>query len=112
MPARIRFHLDENVNPAAAPGLRQHGVDVTTTQETGLLHAADEDQLAFAARQQRVLVTHDSDFLQPALQAMQSHAGIAYCARDKYAIGRLIRALLTLWGNVASEEMANSVTFL
>ena len=111
MPERLRFHLDENVNPAIAVSLRQRGLDVTTTQETGLLRAADEDQLAFATRQQRVLVTHDRDFLRLGSQGAQ-HGGIAYCARDKYAIGSLIRAMLTLWGSVTAEEMVNRVTFL
>jgi hypothetical protein len=109
MAERLRFHLDENVNPAIAAGLRQRGIDVTTTQETGLLQAADDDQLAFATRQQRVLVTHDRDFLRP---GFEPHAGIAFCARDKYAIGGLIRALLTLWSSVTAEEMVNRVVFL
>jgi branched-chain amino acid transport system permease protein len=33
MTDRIRFHLDENVDPAVADGLRRRAVDVTTTQE-------------------------------------------------------------------------------
>ncbi|MFH1920766.1 MAG: hypothetical protein ABIP48_12860 [Planctomycetota bacterium] len=32
----IRYHLDEHVDPAVAEGLRQRGVDVTTTVEAGL----------------------------------------------------------------------------
>lgn len=111
MPERIRFHLDENVNPAIATGLRQRGVDVTTTQETGLLRAADDDQLAFATRQQRMLVTHDRDFLRLGSHG-EPHAGIAYCARDKYAIGGLLRAMLTLWVQAAAADVVNRVTFL
>ena len=33
----IRFHLDENVSNAIADGLRQRGIDVTTTSEAGLI---------------------------------------------------------------------------
>ena len=29
----IRFHLDEDTDPAIAEGLRRHGIDVTTSQE-------------------------------------------------------------------------------
>lgn len=111
MTERLRFHLDENINPALASGLRQHSIDVTTTQATGLLHAADADQLAFATRHQRVLVTHDRDFLYPDLQATP-HAGIAFCAPNKYAIGALTRALLTPWGSHTVKEMRNHVVFL
>jgi hypothetical protein len=31
MSERIRFHLDENVDPAIALGLRRYGINVTTT---------------------------------------------------------------------------------
>src|SRR5438552_4830896 len=63
MPQTIRFHLDEHCPTALAAGLRRRGVDVTTTPEAGLLHASDEEHLAFAQREVRVLFTQDEDFL-------------------------------------------------
>ena len=36
MADRIRFHLDEHVDPAIATALRRAGIDVTTTVEAGL----------------------------------------------------------------------------
>lgn len=71
---RLRFHLDENVDPAVADGLQRRGVDVTTCQESGLLEAPDDRQLAFAVAEGRVLITHDEDFLALA-KAGVSHAG-------------------------------------
>ncbi len=59
----IRYHLDESVRTAIAVGLRSHGVDVTTTVEVGLLGAADEDHIAYALNEGRVIVTHDDDFV-------------------------------------------------
>jgi Domain of unknown function (DUF5615) len=47
MPRTIRFHLDENVDPAIATGLKRHGIDVTTTADAGLLRAPDEEQVAY-----------------------------------------------------------------
>jgi predicted nuclease of predicted toxin-antitoxin system len=75
---RIRFHLDEPVDPGVVRALRKHGIDVTTTQEAGLRTRADEDQLAFARKQERVLVTHDADFLRFASRTTD-HPGVAYC---------------------------------
>ena len=57
------FHLDESVAGAIAVGLSQRGIDVTMPNEVGLLSASDEAQLRFTTAQQRVLVTHDNDFL-------------------------------------------------
>lgn len=53
----ICFALDEHIAPAVAAGLRRRGVDVTTSQETELLGASDERQLAHATTHGRVFVT-------------------------------------------------------
>src|SRR5215210_5022964 len=63
MPRTIRFHLDENCDPAIARGLRVHGVDVTTTPEAGLLSAEDEEHIAYGVATGRVAFTQDEDFL-------------------------------------------------
>ena len=46
MARTIRFHLDECCDPAIAKGLRRRNVDVTTSQEAGLIEADDEQQAA------------------------------------------------------------------
>jgi len=38
---KIKFHLDENVSYSIALGLRQRGLDVTTTPEENLLGVSD-----------------------------------------------------------------------
>ncbi len=48
MTERIRFHLDEPVDPDIAKALRKYGTDVTTTQGVGLLTKADANQYALA----------------------------------------------------------------
>jgi len=76
VPMSIRYHLDENVDPAVALGLRQRGVDVTTARDQGLLGASDEAQLKSAVLSARMLVTHDRDFLRMAASGV-AHHGIA-----------------------------------
>lgn len=44
-------------------GLRQRGVDVVTTPESGMLGASDEEHLRRASAEGRVMVTQDDDFL-------------------------------------------------
>ena len=48
---------------ALAEGLRRRGIDVTTTAESALEGATDDDQIAFAREQGRVIFTQDADFL-------------------------------------------------
>jgi predicted nuclease of predicted toxin-antitoxin system len=111
MPRTIRFHLDEVCDPRIAAGLRQRGVDVTTTAETGLLGAPDEEHLAYAWKQARVIVTHDADFLR--MHAVGAkHAGIVHCALGAYSLGDVIRSLVLIWELLEPEEMTGQVEHL
>jgi len=111
MARTIRFHLDENVDPAVALGLRHRGVDVTTTAEAGLRTATDEAQLDFARREGRVFVTHDEDFL--AVHARDTpHAGIVYCHQQSRSIGAIIRGLVLIWEVYEPEELRAKLEYL
>jgi predicted nuclease of predicted toxin-antitoxin system len=67
--------LDENISQAIAKGLRRRGIDVTTTPEESLIGKLDEEQLAFAVSQKRVIFTQDTDFLRFQQQGV-SHYGV------------------------------------
>ncbi len=110
MSERIRFHLDEPVDPAIARALRKHGIDVTTTQEVGLRTQTDAEQLAFVRHEQRVLVTHDSDFLRIAGRTAD-HAGIAYCHPTARSIGEIIHRLILIYEVLTAEEIAGRVEY-
>lgn len=107
----IRFHLDENVNPVVALALRRFGIDVTTTVEANLRTSSDEEQLAYARQENRVIVTHDDDFLRLAT-ATANHPGIAYCHKEARTIGQIIAALRLIYGVLTPEEIQGSVEYL
>lgn len=111
MARTIRFHLDECCDPAVAEGLRRRGIDVTTTREAGLLRAEDQQQAAYGLAEQRVILTHDTDFLVLHAAAIP-HAGIAFCQKDVLSIGELIRRLVLIWEIYEPEEMGNRVEFI
>ncbi|MHC5729580.1 MAG: DUF5615 family PIN-like protein [Nostoc sp.] len=111
MPERIRFHLDENVDPDIALALRRSGIDVTTSQEANLLAVSDTIQLDFARTQSRILVTHDDDFLILNSQGID-HIGIVYCQKDAKPIGYIIRMLILLYEVAAPEELRGRVEYL
>jgi predicted nuclease of predicted toxin-antitoxin system len=109
----VRFYLDEHIHGAVASGLRQHGIDVLTAQEAGRSGLPDPDQLAFATAEDRVLVTHDTDFL--ALTAGgATHAGIAWCDSTKFRnlVGPLLQMLRLLHGVMDRDAMKNRVEYL
>jgi hypothetical protein len=85
-------------------GLRRRGIEVLTAQEADRCGVGDADQLAFAASQQRVMVTFNADYL--ALHKSDvSHAGIARCPQEKYNIGMLVQLLELLQETVDREAM-------
>jgi predicted nuclease of predicted toxin-antitoxin system len=111
MPRTIRFHLDENCDPAIASGLRRRGVDVTTTVEAGLLHAADEAHISFARTQVRVIFTQDCDFLRLHAAGIP-HLGIAYCRQQSRTVGDIIEGLVLIWELLEPDEIRGRVEFL
>ena len=110
MADRIRFHLDEHIDPDIALALRRHGVDVTTTADAGLLTSDDDDQLAYVCQQRRVMVTDDADFLRMA--GARSHPGIVVAHRRSNSMGEIIRALVLVYEVLTPEEMSQHIEFL
>jgi predicted nuclease of predicted toxin-antitoxin system len=86
-------------------------VDATTTPEAGLLGATDEQQVAHCVAENRVLFTHDRDFLRLHAAGV-SHTGIAYCDKDTRSIGEMIQGLVLIWELLEPAEMASHVEFL
>lgn len=111
MPGTLRFHLDENVSNAVADGLRRRSIDVTTTADQNLIGASDEEQLAFALAQGRVLFTQDADFLR-LHKAGATHAGIAFAYKDRLSVGDIIRGLVLIWELLDLEEIQGKVEFI
>ena len=103
--------MDENVDPDVAAGLRRYGIDITTTYEAGLRTASDTAQLEFIRREERVLMTHDTDFLRFASRSTE-YPGIVYCDKTACSIGEIIRGLILIYEVLTPEEMAGRVEYL
>lgn len=106
----ITYHLDEHIAPAIAAGLRQRGIDVTTTLDQGLGDASDLQQLAYALSQGRILVTCDSDFLVLAA-AGAAHSGIVFWPAQHRRLGQVVLDLVMFSRVASTEEMAGRIEF-
>ncbi len=107
----IRFHLDESMPNAVAEALRRRGLDVTTSSEAQLLAARDDEQLAFATQEARVLVTRDQDFLRLNASGIK-HTGIVYWTERQRTTGQLVGALATMGLEFTAEDLHGQVRFL
>ena len=110
MADRIRFHLDEHVDPAIANALRRAGIDVTTTIEAGLRTKDDTAHLSFAHDEGRVIVTRDQDFLRLASGTLD-HSGIVFYTASQ-SIREIIEGLILVYEVMLPSEMRGGVEYL
>jgi predicted nuclease of predicted toxin-antitoxin system len=108
------LYLDEDVDVLVADLVRARGFDVITTVGAGRLHQSDDEQLAFAAAEERVLLTHNRvDFEQLATEyfaANRSHTGIIIAVRrSPYEVARRV---LVLFNQVTADEMENQIRYI
>ncbi len=109
----LKLYLDEDVPTELAAQLRLRGIDAITTQEAGMSQTPDEEQLAFAAEHERVLVTYDRDFSGIAtkwFRAGKEHKGIIVSReRGTDELGDLISMCSRLALTTADGELANLI---
>ncbi len=107
----IRFYLDENVENQIAKGLRTLQIDALTTAEANHIGWKDEEHLAFALAEQRVIVTQDSDFLKLHAHG-HPHAGIAYYKPQTRTPKQILRGLLLIYEILQPRDMKNHIEYL
>ncbi|MEX2236325.1 MAG: DUF5615 family PIN-like protein [Dehalococcoidia bacterium] len=104
----IRLYLDEDVLPGAAQVLRRRGFDVTSAQELGNLQWTDEERLAWATAEGRVILSFNFRDFQTLFrrwhQAARHHSGILisyrqYPRRELGEFARRAQVLLDALGD-------------
>ena len=73
---KARFLLDEDVDPSLAPELRKLGWNVRTVDDASLRGHPDENIMAYAKREDRILITHDADFFDDRLYPPHQNPGV------------------------------------
>jgi hypothetical protein len=110
----IRFFTDEDVYGSVAAKLRRKGFDAVSTPEMHRLGTTDESQLAWAAKEARVLLTfnvaHFAILHKEWLSHARRHAGIVVSRQRP--IGDLLRRVLALAASLSAEDMLDRLEFL
>ena len=79
----MKFYLDEDLAPQIAARLRTKGIDAVSALEVGNVQLPDSNQLRYAGREGRCLVTrnvrHFVVLAQDAIRRQEPHAGIVLC---------------------------------
>ncbi len=110
----IQFYTDEDVYSQIAQLLRTAGFDAMSTPEAGQIGASDPDQLAWATRKKRALITFNvGDFARLHHELRNQgghHAGLI--VSQQRPLGDLVRRLLNLAQTLSREDMVDRLEFL
>ncbi len=114
---QILLYLDEDAQRGSlVKALRERGVDVLTADDAAMRNRDDEDHLAYATAQGRVLYSFNigdynrihSDYI----NRQMSHAGIILAPQQRYSVGEQMRRLLRIINSRTSDQMQDNVEFL
>jgi hypothetical protein len=113
---RVRFQADADLNLVILLALirREPAVDFQSSASAGLARRTDPEVLAAAAREGRILVTHDQ-------RTMPNHFG-RFIATQKspgllvvpqhVPVSAVVEDLLLIWGATQADEWTNRVCYL
>jgi predicted nuclease of predicted toxin-antitoxin system len=73
---KARFLIDENMGIEAARIIKELGWNAVYVSDVGLLGHPDENVFAYSYRENRVLLTHDDDFLDDAKFPQYRNPGV------------------------------------
>lgn len=112
----VRYQADADLNQAIVTGVlrRESTIDFQTAFTAGLKGVKDPEVLAIAAKQGRILVSHDRKTMPSEFAgfiANNQSAGVIIVSR-KLAIEVVIEELLVIWSASSAEEWVNRIAKL
>lgn len=113
----LRLLADENFNGDILRGLllREPGLDVVRVQDAGLAGRDDPDVLAWAAEQNRIVLSHDRatmpDYASDRVAAGEPMPGLLLFD-DRFPTGQAIQEILLIVACTRQEEWLDRVVYL
>ncbi|MBI1281950.1 MAG: hypothetical protein GC179_27745 [Anaerolineaceae bacterium] len=113
----MRLLADENFNGDVLRGLLrvEPKLDIVRVQDTEVYQASDSVVLAYAAQENRILLTHDvrtvTKYAYDRVRAGQTMPGVIELDND-LPIGRAIEEILVVLLTSQHDELANRIIFV
>lgn len=111
---KVKLYLDEDISPVVARILRSRGYDVVSAHEVDMLAKSDEEQIEFAGKTNRIIISFNSRHYSPLAKAYffsgKEHAGII--VSKVIDISEMLRLLINLLEKTAPDDFKNSFKWL
>ena len=112
----VRFQADADLNQILVSAVVRHepAIDFRTASAAGLAGVADQEVLALAARDRRLLVTHDRATMPRHFREFirsQHSAGVIVIPQD-LRIRTAADDLILIWTATTEEEWTDRIAFL
>lgn len=108
----MKFVIDNALSPSMADGLTKAGYDAIHVRDIGMSKASDNDILSFAFRENRIIVSADTDFgTLLALRKSSKPSFILFRRSDKRPAALLIQ-LLANWDQFSEAVTEGAVVVI
>lgn len=112
--AEIRLYLDEDISPTVAVVLRSRGYDAVSAHEAGMKGKSDKEQLDFAIKNKRVLLTFNARHFTPLVEEYyrngKEHFGIV--VSKKVDLSEMVRLIVNMIKRLTGNDLKNSLMWL
>lgn len=115
--SQLRYRADHDLNEVIVDGVcrREPAVSFVRLRDLGLAHSSDDAVLAFAARENLIVVSHDVNTMSAAAFARinggEPMAGLLL-AHQRTPVAGIIESLILIWSASDAGEWAGRVEFL
>lgn len=112
--AEIRLYLDEDISPVVAVVLRSRGYDVVSAHEVEMKGKGDKEQLEYASKNGRVLLTFNARHFAPLAaeyyKNSKEHSGIV--VSKKVNLSEMVKLTLNMLKKLRTEDLKNCLLWL
>jgi hypothetical protein len=111
----LRFYMDVQIPLGVTEALTQRGIDVLTSQQDGTGRLPDARLLDRATALDRVIVSHDTDFLSEGRRRQRAKidfVGIVFSPQLGISYAKMIRDLQFIAELMSPAEMRAQIVFL
>ncbi len=106
----MKFIVDANVSPRLAILLGEGGHDAVAVRDVGLGSAPDDEILDFAIAQERVVISHDTDFgTLLAFRRLHRPSFILIRSSDPLTVEEQAELILSNFGAITTDLVAGAI---